>query len=419
MTVEILMPCLDSSMTSATVVQWLKNEGDAVEIGDLIVEIETDKAVIEVEAESAGRLGKILVADSTSAPVNSVIGLILLVGESLDKESHCGGTRIASVEDGKDVGVGLAVMPVSESLVQQSPASTRGRIFASPLARRMAAMEGLELSQLKGSGPKGRIVKSDIEKALAMVSAQSVHVSSPQTAPMGDEFSHLPKHESIPNTAMRKSIANRLTTSSQQVPHYFLNVDCEMDKLLALRKDFNDARHGESKVTLNDFFIRAAALALKKVPAANSAWTDSAILRFSQADISVAVAIDGGLITPVVRNADAKGLALISQEAQAMSDKARAGKLRPEEYKGGTFTISNLGMFGIKSFTSIINPPQGAILSIGAVEQRPIVKDGQLFVVTAMTVTLAVDHRCIDGVVAAEFLSTFKRYIEAPITMLM
>jgi len=413
MSVEILMPSLDASMTSATVVQWLKSVGDAVAIGDPIVEIETDKAVIEIEAEAEGRLVKIIVADGDSAPVNSAIGLILLPDESWDK------ANLSMVEVSKDVTVDPAVLPASARVVQQTSSSTGARIFASPLARRLAALEGLELSQLSGSGPSGRIVKYDIKNALAAASAKSVHASPPQTMPLSDEFSFLPKHEIIPNTAMRKSIASRLTLSSQQVPHYFLNLDCEMDKLLALRKEFNNASHGETKVTLNDFFIRAAAIALKKVPAANSAWTDSAILRFSQADISVAVAIEGGLITPVIRNADAKKLALISQESQSLTAKARGGKLRPEEYKGGTFTISNLGMFGITSFTSIINPPQGAILSIGAVEQRPIVKDGQLCAATVMTVTLAVDHRCIDGAVAAEFLSTFKRYIEMPITMLM
>jgi pyruvate dehydrogenase E2 component (dihydrolipoamide acetyltransferase) len=218
---------------------------------------------------------------------------------------------------------------------------------------------------------------------------------------------------------MRKSIASRLAASSQMVPHYFLSLDCELDKILALRQDLYAVDPSEPKITLNDFFIRASALALKKVPAANVAWTNAAILRFSQVDISVAVAIAGGLITPIVRNAESKGLGQISAETRALSFKARAGKLRPEEYKGGTFTISNLGMFGITSFTSIINPPQGAILSIGAGEPRPVVRDGQLCVATVMTVTLAVDHRCIDGVVAAEFLNVFKRLIEMPITMML
>ncbi len=402
MSVEILMPSLDPSMHNGRIVKWLITAGDPVNIGDPVVEIETDKAVFEVEAEVAGVLGEIRVAEGEYADVNSVIGIIR--------------------EDGSDV------IPSKETPAPAQPAGERKkvapvpspaghRVFASPLARRLAALEGIELSGLSGSGPKGRIVKIDVERASSSKSAPATVTPLKKEGPLGDESGFLPAYESIPHTAMRLSIARRLVESSREIPHYYLTLDCEMDALMDLRVQVND---GESvKISANDFFIRAAAIALREVPAANAAWTENAILRFSRADISVAVSVEGGLITPVVRDAGGKGLALISAEARQLAEKARAGKLHPEEYKGGTFTISNLGMFGIKHFTSIINPPQGAILSIGAVEERPIVKEGQIRPATMMTVTLAVDHRCIDGATGAEFLAAFRRLIEKPVRILL
>jgi pyruvate dehydrogenase E2 component (dihydrolipoamide acetyltransferase) len=413
MPVEILMPSLDPSMLEAMVVKWLKTEGDPVKLGDPIVEIETDKAVVEVEAEASGSFGKPLVAEGDYAPVNSVIGLIFGVGEGRAPEQSpvCGK---------RDVTPGPSVIADDTSLLpEEVPIVNDKRVFASPLARRLAALEGLELSQICGSGPNGRIVKFDIEATL--MANHQLNASDPpkQAEHAGDEFAYLPSYETIRNTGMRNAIAQRLTKSSQQVPHYFLTLDCELDELLAMHIKLNGARRERIKISLNDFFICAAAYALKEVPDANTAWTDTAILRFNQVDISIAVAIDGGLVTPVVRNADGKKLGQISVEAQDLVSRARTGKLLPEEYKGGTFTISNLGNLGIKSFTSIINPPQGAILSVGAVEPRPVVKEGQLCVAMVMTVTLAVDHRCIDGAVGAEFLAVFKRLIETPLMMLM
>jgi pyruvate dehydrogenase E2 component (dihydrolipoamide acetyltransferase) len=407
-------------MTEARVVKWLKAAGDPVEIGESIVEIETDKAVVDVESEAKGFLGEALVAEGGYAPVNSVIGVIREVDEDTSALKNLPPTQAQPAQKGRSGFTPTEPPAFSETLNlpgKERP-SAGNRLFASPLARRLARLEGLDLSQLSGSGPHGRIVKCDIESELAAKSAQRGIIPHKQAEPPGSEFSYLPGYEAISNTAMRNSIARRLSESSREVPHYFLTLDCELDKLLALRREVNDVGNEENRASLNDFFIRAAALALKKVPAANAAWTDTAILRFRQADISVAVSLDGGLITPVVRNAEAKSLGQISAEARALAARAKAGKLLPEEYKGGTFTISNLGMFGIKSFTSIINPPQGAILSVGAGEPRPVVKDGQLCVATVMTVTLAADHRCIDGAVGAEFLTAFKKLIEQPIALL-
>ena len=261
-------------------------------------------------------------------------------------------------------------------------------------------------------------MKSDIETALLSPPAQHNIPDQPLTT-ISSDVSYLPDFEEVSNSAMRKTIARRLTEASQQIPHYFLTLDCELDKLIAMRQEFNDAYPEEQKTSLNDFFIHAVALALKKVPEVNVAWTDSAILRFNRIDISFAVAIEGGLITPVVKDVGGKSLSQISAETAQLAEKARAGRLRPDEYKGGTFTLSNLGMFGIKSFTSIINAPQSAILSIGAAQARPVIKNGQVCAATVMTVTLAVDHRCIDGAVGAEFLAAFKRLIEVPLSLLL
>ncbi|WP_321389071.1 pyruvate dehydrogenase complex dihydrolipoamide acetyltransferase [uncultured Desulfuromusa sp.] len=421
MAIDILMPSLDPSMTKARVVKWLKQEADPVAIGDLLVEIETDKAVVEVEAENAGRFGKGLVEEGDYADVNSVIGILLEPGES--------------VEDLVELSPGKADLPAvandeQETEAQETdqpaaPAVTLSegsqRIFASPLARRLATMEGLELATISGSGPNGRIVKRDIEAVLATRNEQRQPVGKVITPAVETavELQHLPSYEKIELTAMRQTIARRLTESSQQIPHYFLSIDCELDQLLSVRKQLNADLDDEAKVSLNDFIIRTVALAMKKVPNANVMWNHDSILRFSQVDISVAVAIDGGLITPVIRQACGMGLVEIAAATKNLADKARKGKLVPEDYQGGTFTISNLGMYGIKNFTSIINPPQSAILSVGAGEQRPVVKDGELAVATVMTITLAADHRCLDGAAGSEFLATFKRLIEAPLTMLL
>ena len=421
---EIYMPSLDPSITSSRVVKWLKQEGEAVAFGDALVEIETDKAVVEVEAEESGTLGKILVDNGDYADVNSVIGLLFEEGESTDtltdyspkqvaKDTHQSTSPESVIENPVE-----AVLPGPVSMDSQ-------RIFVSPLARRLAKLDGIDLDGINGTGPNGRIIKRDIEAALAVRNEQPSAIVLAQSATIaptvpGIDLQYLPDYETVELSGMRKTIARRLTESSQQIPHYFLSIDCELDQLLAHRKQLNAGLvDPKEKISLNDFVIRAVALAMKKVPDANVMWNEETVLRFKQADISVAVAVDGGLITPVVHKACSKGLSEISAETKALASKARDGKLVPEDYQGGTFTISNLGMYGIKNFTSIINPPQSGILSVGAGEQCPVVKNGELTIATVMTVTLAADHRCVDGAVGSEFLATFKGLIEAPLTMLL
>lgn len=437
MPVKILMPALSPTMTEGTLAKWLVKEGDTVESGDVIAEIETDKATMEVEAVDEGKIGKILVSEgSEGVAVNEVIALLLEEGED------------ASALDGADTSAASTggAAPVAEAPKQEeskseaapakgqapaAPVSGGDRVKASPLARRIAANEGVDLGKVEGSGPRGRVVKRDVEAAMSSKPADKAAASTPAAdkpaaapqAPAASgwnpDLTGLPEYEEIPNSSMRKVIARRLTQSKQQVPHFYLTVDCELDNLLATRKQLNEKAGEGVKVSVNDFVIRAASIALKRVPAANAVWTDAAILQCKQQDISVAVAIEGGLITPVIRNAGGKGLAEISTEMKALAGKAREGKLKPEEFQGGTFSVSNLGMFGIKEFSAIINPPQGCILAVGAGEQRAVVKDGALAIATVMSCTLSVDHRVVDGAVGAEFMAEFKKLIEDPLSMLL
>lgn len=420
---EIYMPSLDPSITSSRVVNWLKQEGDAVAFGDALVEIETDKAVVEVEAEESGTLGKILVDNGDYADVNSVIGLLFEEGESTDTLTDYSPKQ--AVKDAQQSASSETVIENPVDAVLPDPVSTDSqRIFISPLARRLAKLDGIDLDGINGTGPNGRIIKRDIEAALAVRNEQPSAIALAQSATIaltvpGIDLQCLPDYETVELSGMRKTIARRLTESSQKIPHYFLSVDCELDQLLTQRKQLNAGLNPEDKISLNDFIIRAVALTMKKVPNSNVMWNEDTVLRFKEVDISVAVAVDGGLITPVVRKACSKGLSEIAAETKTLASKARDGKLTPEEFQGGTFTISNLGMHGIKNFTSIINPPQSGILSVGAGEQRAVVKDGELAVATVMTVTLAADHRCVDGAIGSEFLSTFKGLIEAPLSMLL
>ncbi|MFH1803444.1 MAG: pyruvate dehydrogenase complex dihydrolipoamide acetyltransferase [Pseudomonadota bacterium] len=431
MPIQVLMPALSPTMTEGTLAKWHVKEGDTVESGDVIAEIETDKATMEVEAVDEGTVGKLLVSEgSEGVAVNTVIALLLEEGE--DKGALDGADTAAPK-------VGASKAPAAEE-TKAAPAekpvvaakSPTDRVKASPLARRIAAQEGIDLSGVDGSGPRGRIVKRDIEAslsgkpageaALAKAAGDAPAVaakSAPAASGWNPDLTGLPEYEEIPNSSMRKVIARRLTESKQQVPHFYLTVDCEIDKLLAIRKQLNDKAADGVKISVNDIVIRAVSLALKKVPAANAVWTDAAILRCKQQDISVAVSIDGGLITPVIRNAGGKGLAEISTEMKDLAGKARSGKLKPEEFQGGTFSVSNLGMFGIKEFAAIINPPQGCILAVGAGEQRAVVKDGALAIATVMSCTLSVDHRVVDGAVGAEFMAEFKKLIEDPLSMLL
>ena len=424
MPIQILMPALSPTMTEGTLAKWLVNEGDEVNSGDVIAEIETDKATMEIEAVEEGKLGKIVVQEGTEGvAVNALIALLLEDGEdasALEVRVDAAPASAPAPESASEA----RVTPVSAAPVSAAPAPSGERIFASPLARRMAQQAGLDLANVAGSGPNGRIVKRDIEAALASVTPAASDVPAPEAAPSSIasvptlEEGLEPAFDFEPASTMRKVIAQRLAESKQTVPHFYLTVDCEIDNLLALRKDLN-SRSDDYKISVNDLIIKACGVALRRVPAANAAWTGNGIKRYHRADISVAVAIDGGLITPVIRDAGGKGLETISSEMRDLATRARDGKLLPEEYQGGTFSISNLGMFGIKQFDAVINPPQGAIMAVGAGEQRPVVRNGALAVATVMSVTLSVDHRVVDGAIGAELLAAFKTLIEDPMTMLL
>jgi len=418
MPIQILMPALSPTMTDGKLAKWHKKEGDAVESGDVIAEIETDKATMEIEAVEEGVLGKILVAEGTEeVPVNQVIALLLEDGEDV--------TALEGALEGAAEAPAPAAAPAPQ-------AAAGGRVLASPLARRLAAEQGLDLSRVTGTGPRGRIVKRDIEGTpvgTAVAAAPGPAAQAPAaTAPAAPAppinrddplLGTMPAFEAVPNSSMRKAIARRLTESARDVPHFNLSMDVGLDTLLDYRKRLNDREDADYRISVNDFVIKAAAVALMRVPASNVSYTEDAILYYSRADISVAVAIEGGLITPVIRDAANKGLGAISAETKALAARAREGKLQPDEYEGGTFTISNLGMFGVASFNSIINPPQGAILSVGAGQQRPVIRNGALATATVMTLTLAVDHRCIDGTTAAGFLKELKAIIEEPLQFIL
>ena len=461
MPVQVLMPALSPTMTEGKLAKWLVKEGDEVNSGDVIAEIETDKATMEVEAVEEGTLGKIVVAEGTEGvPVNEVIALLLEEGESADDlEGADAAPKQESKAEAPKEEKKEAAEPASKaepapksasksepepapkpaaSGGSASPAKSGGdRIFASPLAKRIAKQEGLELSAIKGSGPHGRVVKADVEAAMKAgtgKAAASPAAAKPEAAAAAPQAAAAPaaagpgakqmadmlgmEYEQEPLSSMRKVIAKRLTESKQTVPHFYLTVDCELDALLKVRKDLN-ARSDEYKLSVNDFIIRASALALKKVPAANASYDESGLLFYKHADISVAVATPAGLITPIIKAAEAKGLAQISNEMKDLATRARDNKLKPEEYQGGTFSVSNLGMFGIKHFEAVINPPQGCILAVGAGEQRPVVKDGALATATVMSCTLSVDHRVVDGAVGAQYLAAFKVLIEDPLSMLL
>ncbi|MDF1790678.1 MAG: pyruvate dehydrogenase complex dihydrolipoamide acetyltransferase [Thalassobaculaceae bacterium] len=436
MPVPILMPALSPTMTEGNLAKWMVKEGDTVSAGDVLAEIETDKATMEVEAVDEGKIGKIVVADGTEGvAVNAVIAYLLEEGETADDIPADGGSAATAPAPKPEEPKREAEAPKPASAAAPAPQpaapapakSGGGRVFASPLAKRMAEQAGLDLNGVAGSGPNGRVVKADVEKAMAGGAPKTTAALAPAAAPAAaglaaqapsPDVPGLPSYKEIPNTNMRKVIAKRLTESKQFAPHFYLTVDCEIDDLLKVRKDLN-AKSDKYKLSVNDLVIRASAIALKQVPAANATWTEKAIRIYDQVDISVAVAIDGGLITPVIRDAGSKGLIEISASMKDLATRARDGKLSPDEYQGGTFSISNLGMFGIKDFAAVINPPQGAILAVGAGEQRPVVKDGALAVATVMSCTLSVDHRVVDGAVGAEFLAAFKKLIEDPLTMLL
>ena len=429
MTTPILMPALSPTMEEGKLAKWHVKPGDKVRSGDVIAEIETDKATMEVEAVDEGIVESLLVTEGTEAvKVNTVIAQLREEGES-----------VAPAKPAPVVAapVKASVAPPAPAPVASTPsvavaprAETGTRLFASPLARRLAGEGGLDLLRVTGSGPHGRIVAADVEGALrkgtavkaAPVAAPVAAAAAPAAGPDARLFFAKDSFVELPHDSMRKAIARRLTSSKRDIPHYYLKVDCQIDALMDVRKQINAQAPAEGpgayKVSVNDFVVKAAALALIRVPGVNCSWTETALLQHRHADIGVAVALDFGLITPIVQKAETKSLAAISNEVKDLAVRAKAKKLKPSEYEGGTFAISNLGMFGVRDFTAVINPPHAAILAVGAGEGRPVVRNGAIVPATVMTVQLSCDHRVIDGALGATWLEAFKGYLENPVTML-
>ncbi len=410
-------------MTEGTLARWLKKEGETIKAGDVIAEIETDKATMEVEAVDEGVLGKILVADGTAGvKVNDPIAVLVEAGEQVGEAP----ARPAPKQEAGETGA--PVPSATQKPVAAAPLANghdEGRIFASPLARRMAKQAGLSLEAIKGSGPNGRIVRLDIEAAQkGPVAAAKVAPSPVPAAPAPRPAAPITAPgQKVPLSNIKRVTARRLTEAKQTVPHFYVSIDVELDALLKLRGELN-ARSpkegaGAFKLSVNDLLIKACAVALRRVPKVNASFTEEGIFLYDDVDISVAVSIPDGLITPIIRKADQKGLAAISNEAKGLIERAKAGKLKPEEFQGGSFSISNMGMYGVRDFAAIINPPQAAILAVAAGEQRPVVKDGALSVATVMTVTLSVDHRVIDGALAAEWVSAFKSVVQDPLSLML
>ena len=419
MSVNVTMPALSPTMTEGTVAKWLIAVGETVHSGDVIAEIETDKATMEVESIEDGVVAHILVeAGSENVAVGTVIAILAEAGEAVDTISATPVTAAAdeAPEAPTETPAEMpALVKETTAVARKSMAETSKRIFATPLARRIAANKGIALDGLTGSGPHGRILRRDVEAAPAAPAVQITPASANAMASSAATGAS----ELVANSQMRQVIASRLQQSKQQAPHFYVTVDCQIDTLLAARRALNEKAPDGVKISLNDLVIRAAAMALMAVPDANVAYEDTHTRRFQHADICMAVAIDGGLVTPVIWAAETMGLAALSQTTADLASRARQGQLRAAEYTGGSFTISNLGMFGVREFAAVINPPQGAILAVGAGEQRPVVVDGALTVATVMTVSLSADHRAIDGAVAAQWLQSFKGFVENPVTMLL
>ncbi len=477
MPVDILMPALSPTMEKGNLAKWLKKEGDAIKSGDILAEIETDKATMEVEAVDEGVLARIVVPDgSADVPVNEVIGVITQEGEDASAAAPVAAAA-PKTKGGEPSGTGAPVAVEAAAtkaedmtLRGERPGATPGaadtkaapdrappaganghapsgdRVFASPLARRLAKQAGLDLSMVAGSGPHGRIIERDVRAAeragpqrkdAAGADAQSMPVTppinpSPKAAPVSSVSDAAVKgfyapgsFDEVPHDGMRKTIARRLSEAAQVIPHFYLTLDCEIDALMALREQINKSaglsKEGKPhfKVSVNDMVIKGLSLALQRVPDANATWTDGAMLKHHHSHIGVAVSIPGGLITPVIRDADLKTLSVISNEMKDFAARAKARKLKPEEYQGGTSAVSNLGMYGIKHFTAVINPPQSTIMAVGMGEQRVVVKNGAPAVATVMTVTMSFDHRVCDGALGAQLIEAFKRIVEAPMSMLV
>ena len=423
MPIEILMPALSPTMTEGKLVKWLKKEGDNVTSGDVIAEIETDKATMEVEAADDGIIGKILVKEGEEkVPVNTPIAVLLEGDETSaniadsydDNEKNTKGDDMNEpaydIEEDEDV------------LIEDEDGE--GRVIASPLAKKLAKEAGLNLGELEGTGQNGRITKTDVEKAIVEKQKNPNNAVTVQESFKSalSAIAETPSYRDVPLSSMRKIIAQRMVESKQNIPHFYLTIDCELENLEKARKELNQKAEQlglNYKLTINDFVVKAVAMAMRKVPQVNVSWNEDSIRMYNNVDISVAVSTAGGLFTPIIRNVDRRRLPDISRSIKNLAEKARAGKLVPEEYQGGNFTVSNLGMYGIKDFAAVINPPQACILSIGKAEQRLIVRDGSIAVAHMMTCTLSVDHRAVDGAVGAEFLAKFKQILEEPLVLML
>ena len=443
MPIDITMPALSPTMEEGKLAKWHVKEGDSVSSGDVIAEIETDKATMEVEAVDEGKIGKIMVAEGTDGvKVNAVIAVLLQEGESLGAaaaQKPAPAAEAPKAEAPKAAAAAQApqaAAPVPKPAAAPAPAKAEGgKVFASPLARRLAKEAGIDVSAISGSGPKGRVVKSDVEaaksgkaplKAAAAAAAPAAGGAAPTGMTKAQVLALYPEgsYELVPNDGMRKVVAARLTESKQTVPHFYLTLDCKIDALLAAREQINSlapkSKDGKPafKLSVNDFVMKAWAVALQRVPMANATWAGDSILYHKRSDVAVAVAVPGGLFTPVVKSCDTKTLREISEEVKDLAGRAKSKKLAPHEYQGGSTSVSNLGMFGIKHFAAVINPPHGTILAVGAGEERVYPENGQIKIGQFMTVTLSCDHRAVDGALGAELLVVFKGLIENPVMML-
>lgn len=431
MATEILMPALSPTMEEGTLAKWLVKEGDTVQSGDLLAEIETDKATMEFEAVEEGVIGKLLVAEGTEGvPVNTPIAILLEDGESIGDASTKSPQTVKNKV--KKADIVKPDVPNAEAPAMEQPGSAvlaptgdgGKRIFASPLARRIAADKKIDLAQINGSGPRGRIIKSDVEGISELPKAQTVAAPSALAQSASSDTIRAMysdrEFEEVSLNGMRKTIAQRLTEAKQSIPHFYLRRDIRIDSLLALRSEINAGLEKSGvKLSVNDFIIKACAKALQDVPNSNAVWAGDRILKLKPSDVAVAVAVEDGLFTPVIRDSDRKTLSEISREMKQLAGKARDKKLAPHEYQGGSFAISNLGMFGVDNFDAVINPPHGAILAVGAGKKRPVISDdGTVVAATVMSVTLSVDHRVIDGALGAEFLNAVVGYLESPLTIL-
>ena len=452
MPINILMPALSPTMEKGNLAKWLKKEGDAIKTGDVIAEIETDKATMEYEAVEDGVMAKIVVPEGTSdVPVNQLIAVLAQEGEDVKAAAAAAGkgapppkppatapapsTATAAAPQARPPAPPPPVASAPRLASTAEPVRANGhgnRIFSSPLARRLAKEAGIALDRIQGSGPHGRVIARDVEAAksgqglrapAAPVSTLSIAptLSDQQVRALYEEGSY----DFVPHDGMRRTIAQRLTASTQTIPHFYLTVDCDIGKLVAAREEINATapkdKDGKSayKLSVNDFVIKALALALQRVPEANVSWTDAGMLKHRHSDVGVAVALPGGLITPIIRNAETKSLSVISNEMKELAARARARKLKPDQYQGGTTSVSNLGMYGIKDFTAVINPPQATILAVGVGEERAVVRNGKIEAAQIMSCTLSCDHRAVDGALGAVLISAFKALIENPVMMLV